>query len=105
MIRTLLNQELPWEDYIKSLLTPPFNRLSIEKMMTKRIEFHGGEDEEKSVSGLIKLSDGNTLALPGTLQPDERRMLEMLFRLIQEDSLENMEMAKNAMNTMKIAQM
>ena len=105
MIRTLLHQELPWEEYIKSILTPPYNKLSIEKMMTKRIEFHG-DDEEQSVSGLIRLSDGNTLALPGTLQPDERRMLEMLFRLVQEDIYsEDMEMAKNAMSSMKIAQM
>ena len=105
MIRTLLHQELPWEEYIKSILTPPYNKLSIEKMMTKRIEFHG-DDEEQSVSGLIRLSDGNTLALPGTLQPDERRMLEMLFRLVQEDIYsDDMEMAKNAMSSMKIAQM
>ena len=76
MIRTLLHQELPWEDYVKSLLTPPYNKLSIEKMLTKRIEFHGGDDD-KSVSGLIKLSDGNVMSLPGSLQPDERRMLEM----------------------------
>ena len=108
MIRTLLHQELPWEEYIKSILTPPYNKLSIEKMMTKRIEFHGDEEEgeEQSVSGLIRLSDGNSLALPGTLQPDERRMLEMLFRLVQEDIYsEDMEMAKNAMSSMKIAQM
>ena len=104
MIRTLLHQELPWEDYVKSLLTPPYNKLSIEKMLTKRIEFHGGDDD-KSVSGLIKLSDGNVMSLPGSLQPDERRMLEMLFRLIQEDSADDVEMTKNAMNVMKIAQM
>ena len=106
MIRTLLHQELPWEDYVKILLTPPYNKLSIEKMLTKRIEFHGGDgDEDKSVSGLIKLSDGNVMSLPGSLQADERRMLEMLFRLIQEDSADDVEMTKNAMNVMKIAQM
>ena len=104
MIRTVLHQELPWEDYVKSLLTPPYNKLSIEKMLTKRIEFHGADDD-KSVSGLIKLSDGNVMSLPGSLQPDERRMLEMLFRLIQEDSADDVEMTKNAMNVMKIAQM
>lgn len=108
MIRTLLHQELPWEDYVKSLLTPPYNKLCIEKMLTKRIEFHGGsegDEGDKSVSGLIKLSDGNVMSLPGSLQADERRMLEMLFRLIQEDSADDVEMTKNAMNVMKIAQM
>ena len=76
-------------------------------MLTKRIEFHGSEGDEgdKSVSGLIKLSDGNVMSLPGSLQADERRMLEMLFRLIQEDTADDVEMTKNAMNVMKIAQM
>ena len=96
MIRNLLDLEIPWEVYVKSVLTPPVNKLTIEKMLTKRMEFHVNEDE--SVSGLIRLSDGSSLSISGSLQPDEKRMLEMLFTLVQEYE----EGIENSMNAMKM---
>ena len=99
MIRNLLDMEIPWEIYVKSVFTPPINKLTIEKMLTKRMEFHLNEDE--SVCGLIRISDGNSMSISGSLQPDEKRMLEMLFTLIQEYE-ESSNGVENAMNAMKM---
>ena len=99
MIRNLLDMDIPWEVYVKSVLTPPVNNLTIEKMLTKRMEFHLNEDE--SVSGLIRISDGNSMSISGSLQPDEKRMLEMLFTLVQEYE-ESSNGVENAMSAMKM---
>lgn len=74
---------IPWEEYVRFVLTPPMNRMTIEKLMSKRIEFHIDEDDFVGVGSHITLMNGHALPVSGVLQPDERRMLENTFKIIQ----------------------
>ena len=83
-IRNLLDIRIHWEEYLKYVFCPPINKLTIERMMSKRLEFHIDEEEDfVGVGSHITLTDGNVLPVSGSLQPDERRMLENTFKMIQ----------------------
>lgn len=51
--------------------------------MSKRIEFHIDEEDFVGVGSHITLMSGHALPVSGVLQPDERRMLENIFKIIQ----------------------
>lgn len=82
-IRNLVEIRIPWEDYVRFVLTPPLNNMATEKMMSKRTEFHIDEDDFVGVGSYITLIDGYALPVSGALQPDERRMLENTFKIVQ----------------------
>lgn len=79
----MLDMQTPWEEYFKFVLSPPTNRLTLEKLMTKRHEFHIDEEDFVGVGSHIALTDGNVIPVSGALQPDERRMLENTFKIVQ----------------------
>ena len=74
---------VPWEDFLKYVLLPPVNKLTLEKLLAKRNEFQIEEEDFVGVGSHITLLDGRVVPVSGALQPDERRMLENTFKLIQ----------------------
>ena len=58
--------------------------LTLEKLLAKRNEFQIEEEDFVGVGSHITLLDGRVVPVSGALQPDERRMLENTFKLIQQ---------------------
>ena len=75
---------VPWDEFLKYVLLPPVNKLTLEKLLVKRYEFHIDDEDFVGVGSHITLLDGNVIPVSGSLQPDERRMLENTFKLIQQ---------------------
>ena len=46
---------VPWEDFLKYVLLPPVNKLTLERLMAKRYEFHIDEEDFVGVGSHITL--------------------------------------------------
>ena len=56
---------IPWEEYVRYVMTPPNNKFTIERMMSKRVCFHIDEDDFIGVGSHITLTDGNSVPVSG----------------------------------------
>ena len=56
---------IPWEEYVRYVMTPPNNKFTIERMMSKRVCFHIDEDDFIGVGSHITRTDGNSVPVSG----------------------------------------
>ena len=75
---------IPWEEYVRYVMTPPNNKFTIERMMSKRVCFHIDEDDFIGVGSHITLTDGNSVPVSGQYnQSPSNKVLRWSFFMEQ----------------------